>query len=168
MKNWSTSLIIKEMWIKIIMNPHNGPFRGPSLSQLSRHLLPAPKGTQTPPGAQMVSFPPAAPQSSRCRWKGTLIALQGGIWNGEAAWENSPASPEIVSNKEVPYPFLCIYLMVTALRTQVHKALYTSVYSIIHNKKKKTGNSQNVHQLMDRYTKCGGTPTQLNIWQWKE
>ena len=41
-----------------------GPVSGPSLSQLSRHLLPAPKGTQTPPGAQMVSSPPAAPQSS--------------------------------------------------------------------------------------------------------
>ena len=32
-------------------------------------------------------------------------------------------------------------------------------------KKKKTGNSQNVHQLMDGYRKCGGTFTQLNIWQ---
>lgn len=51
----------------------------------------------------------------------------------------------------------------TFFHTKTGTQMFIALFII--KKKKKTGNSQNVHQLMDRYTKCGGTSTQLNIWQ---
>ena len=51
----------------------------------------------------------------------------------------------------------------TFFHTKTGTRMFIALF--IMEKKKKTGNSQNVHQLMDGYRKCGGTFTQLNIWQ---